>query len=145
MQKVLTNKIKAEYNYENIDRDFDIFMVTKESAKLDKTNVLDIPLLNYKALAVQYAWGKKAFVLFKKGQVNEFQFRNDIQSNFDEVTVSKVNIFDEEFRSKNFFVNDRLLAQLLINSIKSPRSEKFAYHNLTGALFYMDSKWLKKA
>ena len=24
MQKVLTNKIKAEYNYENIDRDFDI-------------------------------------------------------------------------------------------------------------------------
>lgn len=144
MQKVLTNKIKAEYNYENIDRDFDIFMVAKESAKLDKTNVLDIPLLSYKALAVQYAWGKKAFVLFKKGQVNEFQFRNDIQSNFDEVTVSKVNIFDEEFRSKNFFVNDRLLAQLLMNSIKSPRSEKFAYHNLTGALFYMDSKWLKK-
>lgn len=141
MHKVLTNKFVADYNYENIDRDFDIFMVTKESSKLDRTNVLDIPLLNYKALAVQYTFGRNAFVLFKKGQVSEFQFRNDIQSNFDEVTVSKVNVFDEEFRANHFYYNDRLLAQLLMNSIKSPRSEKFAYHNITGALYYTDSKW----
>lgn len=51
---VLTNKFHATYNYEKIDHDFDIFMVTKESKKLNNTNILDIPTANFKALSVQY-------------------------------------------------------------------------------------------
>ena len=36
---ILTNKFSPKYNYENIDKNFDIFMVTKTSDKLERTNI----------------------------------------------------------------------------------------------------------
>lgn len=140
---VLTNKFIAEYNYEAIDRDFDIFMVTKESSKLDRTNVLDIPLAEWKARAVQYSFGRNAFVLFTKGSVDIESFRMQIQEQFPEVTVRRIDVLDEE-RHGCFFHNNRLLAQLLLNSLKMPDNPQLAYQNLTGKLFYTDSAWILK-
>lgn len=138
---VLTNKFNAVYNYKMIDRDFDIYMVTKESKWLDKTNILDIASSAFKALSVQYTFGRTALVLFKKESVDEFVFRRELQDKFKDVTVQRVDIFDSALREKIFYYNERLLAQLLINSIRSPKNENFAYHNLTGKLFYFDNKW----
>ena len=56
---ILTNKFRAEYNYENIERDFDIYFV-KGTTGLYNTNILDIPTAEYKALAVQHSFGKEA-------------------------------------------------------------------------------------
>ena len=58
---ILTNKFRAEYNYENIERDFDIYFV-KGTTGLYNTNILDIPTAEYKALAVQHSFGKEALV-----------------------------------------------------------------------------------
>ena len=63
---ILTNKFRAEYNYENIERDFDIYFV-KGTTGLYNTNILDIPTAEYKALAVQYSFGKDLF-FFKKAK-----------------------------------------------------------------------------
>ena len=138
---ILTNKFRVEYNFQNIARDFDIYMVTKDSYKLENTNILDIPTAQYKARSVQYTYGKNAFVLFAKGTVEEEAFRQEIQNEYKDVTVQKINILDEEFCKKHFFYQYRILAQLLLNSIRAPKSEKFEYNNLTGKLFYTDQKW----
>ena len=64
---ILTNKFRAEYNYENIERDFDIYFV-KGTTGLYNTNILDIPTAEYKALAVQHSLEKKHLFFFKKAK-----------------------------------------------------------------------------
>lgn len=140
---LLTNKVCVQFDYEKIESDFDIFVVRKESKDFYKTNILDIPSVSYKALAVQYSFGANAFVLFQKGTVDELTFRMDLQEEFKDVTVQRVNAGDKERREKYYFY-DRYLAQLLINSVRTPRSEEFTYHNLTGKLYYLDNAWKKK-
>ncbi len=140
---VLTNAFHAEYDYEAIDRDYIILRVTKESRNLDRTNVLDIPLLEWKACAVQYSFGRDAFVLFRKGSVDVDAFRMQIQEHFPEVSVRRIDVLDAEAR-KDFYYNDRLLAQLLMNSLKMPQNDQLTYHNLTGKLFYLDPSWILK-
>ena len=138
---ILTNKFRVEYNMENIAKDFDVFIVTKESKRLDSTNILDIPTAQYKARSVQYTYGKDAFVLFAKGAVEEEAFRQELQDEYKDVKVQKADIMDEAFCKKYFYYQYRILAQLLLNSIRAPKSEKFEYNNLTGKLFYSDQKW----
>ena len=140
---ILTNKFSPKYNYENIEKDFDIFMVTKTSDKLERTNILDIPGSQFNARAVQYLWGNSAFVLFDKNSVQESIFRTTLQELYHDVKVKRINILDENER-KVFYGYNYLLANLLINTIKSPQFGKFRYNNLTGALLYHDSSWNNK-
>lgn len=138
---VYTNKFHASYDYDAIDRDFDIFVLQK--GKYMDRNILDFSIIKSKALAVQYAYGAKALVLFKKGTVDEFDYRMSIQDEFKDVKIKKLDIFDETERQENFYYNDMLLAQLLLNSMSNSSNSKIMYHNLTGKLFYSDAKWIK--
>lgn len=137
---ILTNKYTVTYHMENIDRDFDIYEVNKKSKKLENTNVLDLASDVYKARAVQYTRGWKAFVLFDKNAIEENQFKEAICRDYPDTTVRKMNIMDEE-ECRAFFWQKRLLAQLLMNSIRVPKQMAFTYNNLTGKLFYHQPKW----
>lgn len=137
---ILTNKYNVDYNMEAIDRDFDIYVVEKKSKKLDDTNVLDLATEQYKARAVQYSWGRKAFVLFEKNAVTENEYREAITREYEDVKVRRMDIFDEE-ECEAFFYQKRLLAQLLINSIRVPKHEAFSYNNLSGKLLYGEPSW----
>lgn len=85
---ILTNKFRAEYNYENIERDFDIYFV-KGTTGLYNTNILDIPTAEYKALAVQHSFGKEALVLFQKGKEYNLNFSRKIKEQYPNVAVEK--------------------------------------------------------
>lgn len=141
---LLTNRFEPHYDYQKIDDDFDIFIVTKEKTNLYTTNILDIPTANFKARAVQYLWGAKALALFDKGMVKESVFRSTIQGSYPDATVRKMDILNQSMREEVFYRKDYLLANLLINSLKSPKSKRFSYHNLTGKLYYRDPSWKKK-
>ena len=66
---MLTNRIKAKYNIEEIDKDFDIFEVSSDSEKDIDKNILDINTddKRYNARSVVYTWGKTCFMMFDKG------------------------------------------------------------------------------
>ena len=49
---LLTNRFEPHFDFETINRDFDIYAVTKESKKLYKTNILDLPCAQFHARAV---------------------------------------------------------------------------------------------
>lgn len=141
---LITNKVNAALDIDAIVEDFDIYRVTKESSKLDRTNILDIPSEDFRALAVQYKYGRNAFVLFKKGDVIESEFRLTLQNEFKDVTVYRItrdDLNNEEFCKENFYFEKRLLVQLLLNSLKAPRIKDLSYNNLTGKLYYGDSSW----
>lgn len=141
---LITNKVNAIINVDAVCDDFDVFRVSKESEKLDQTNIFDIAENKYKALAVQYTWGRNSFILFAKGTLVENEFRQLLQETYHDVSVYKItreDLLDEDFCLKNFYFGNRLLVQLLMNSIKAPRAEGLAYNNLTGKLYYGESGW----
>ncbi len=137
---ILTNKFNAEYNFKLIDLDFDIFLVEKPGY-LDKTNILDLATQQFQARAVQYSYGRKALVLFDKNDISEKKFREAIETDYPDATVRKLDILNEETRKECFYYGNRLLLQLLVNSIRVPRAEGFSYNNLTGKLFYGNASW----
>lgn len=141
---IYTNQFHAEYDYEAIDRDFDIYVITKPQNLL-KTNILDTPSIKYKAVAVQYMYGINVLVLFRKETVDEYDYRMEIQNEYEDSAVKRLNIFDETERQTYFYYNDRLLAQLLLNSLSNSSSEERTYHNLTGKLFYSRPDWIKRS
>lgn len=141
---LLTNRFEPHYDYQKIDDDFDIYIVTKDNTKLYTTNILDIPTADFKARAVQNLWGATALVLFDKGTVKESEFRATIQDSYPDATVRKMDILNQSMREEVFYRKDYLLANLLINTLKSPKSKRFSYHNLTGKLYYRDPSWKKK-
>ena len=138
---MLTNRFEVTFDYENINRDFDIYAVTKESKKLYKTNILDLPRVQFHARAVQYLWGATALVLFDKHTVQESVFRTMLQENYPDVKVMRIDVMNESERQKWFKKDEYLLLNLLINTLKSPKNQPFCYNNLTGALYYRCSEW----
>ena len=63
---------------------------------------------------------------------------------YEDVKIQKIDLFDSEQCSNCFYFENRLLAQLLINSMRTPKHEAFMYNNLTGKLFYHDPSWKHK-
>ena len=62
---IINNKIIAKFNKENIDKDFDIYRLSKEEkSDFYKTNVLDIPKLGFKAKSVVYTFGNTWYAMF---------------------------------------------------------------------------------
>lgn len=141
---MLTNKIKVDYNMENIDKDFDIFKVVKDNKDYYKYNILDSAVYKFKAAAVQWKYGATALVLFRKGTVTESQFKESIMREYKDVRIQKIDLFDNEECKNCFYTDNMLLTQLLINSMRTPVSEKFMYNNLTGKLFYHNPSWKLK-
>ena len=141
---MLTNRISVDYNMENIDADFDIFRVEKANKDYYKYNILDSAVYEFKAAAVQWTFGATALVLFHKGEVTEQQFKEGIMKEYEDVKIQKIDLFDNEQCSKCFYFENRLLAQLLINSMRTPKHDAFRYSNLTGKLFYHDPAWKYK-
>lgn len=129
---------------ENIDADFDVFRVEKANKDYYKYNILDSAVYEFKAAAVQWTFGATALVLFRKGEVTEQQFKESIMKEYEDVKIQKIDLFDSEQCSNCFYFENRLLAQLLINSMRTPKHEAFMYNNLTGKLFYYDPSWKHK-
>lgn len=141
---MLTNRINVTYNMENINADFDVFRVEKANKDYYKYNILDSAVYEFKAAAVQWTFGATALVLFRKGEVTEQQFKESIMKEYEDVKIQKNDLFDSEQCSNCFYFENRLLAQLLINSMRTPKHEAFMYNNLTGKLFYHDPSWKHK-
>lgn len=141
---MLANRINVTYNMENIDADFDVFRVEKANKDYYKYNILDSAVYEFKAAAVQWTFGATALVLFRKGEVTEQQFKESIMKEYEDVKIQKIDLFDSEQCSNCFYFENRLLAQLLINSMRTPKHEAFMYNNLTGKLFYHDPSWKHK-
>lgn len=129
---------------ENIDADFDIFSVEKVKQDYYKCNILDSALYEFKAVAVQWMFGAKALVLFRKGEVTEKQFKESIMREYTDVKIQKIDLYDSDACAKSFYYENRALAQVLMNSLKAPEHEAFKYNNLTGKLFYHNPSWKNK-
>ena len=139
---MLTNRIRVTYNMEQIDADFDIYKVEKANKDYYKHNILDSAIYEFKAAAVQWTYGATALVLFRKGEVTEQKFKESVMKEYEDVKIQKLDILDSDQCSEHFYYENRLLAQLLLNSMRTPKHHAFTYHNLTGKLLYQEPSWI---
>lgn len=137
---ILLNKYTPEINIAAIDEDFDIYRISDGSENFSKNAILDLVKADNKVLAVQYTYGKVAFVLFRKGEVSLSGFRETVQEKYRYICVQKVDITDEETRN-DLYLYDSTLIQLLVNSVHVPENTLFSYSNITGKLYYISHKW----
>ena len=64
---ILTNKFRAEYNYENIERDFDISLSKAQQVYTIQISLIFLPL-NTKHLQYNILLEKKHLFFFKKAK-----------------------------------------------------------------------------
>lgn len=135
---ILSNKLHIQFNKENINRDFDIYMIEKEKGNFFKSNILDITGQEFKAKSVVYSYGTKWFAMFAKDSFDYNLFKKVIADQEEEAIIHKVNIFEQAGISVN------ILAQLLFNTLNTPSEESYSYNNIFGKLFYFTDKSIKK-
>lgn len=122
-----TNKVSVKFDYENIDRDFDIFRIRLDKPARDNR----IQLLNEitsDVCAIQ-SYNRGFHLLFKKGCIKERVLRRQMEKINKSVTVKQMESEDME---------DRDLVSLLCFSLYAINSGPYKKNNLLGELLYYD-------
>ena len=147
MREYQTNKLHLKFDYETIERDFDIYQIKQkaEEKKYISQEVLDNVSEEQYITAVQWIYGNTALVLLEKDKISTYAFKKKMRERFSDITVCQIKgLFDEKVREKYFGEGDIQLARLLFNSLRPYKSEIFHRNNIMGKLFYQSPKWKSK-
>lgn len=135
---ILSNKLEITFNRKNIDRDFDIYMVSKEKGSYFYTNVLDRALIEHKAKSVVYGKSNHWYVMFGKNELEHEKFKSLLEEEDPDSIINKVDILKEDSIYKN------ILAQLLFNTLAAPVRADMAFNNIGGKLYYFREAFMQK-
>lgn len=147
MREYQTNKLHLKFDYETIERDFDIYQIKQkaEEKKYISQEVLDNVSEEQYITAVQWIYGNTALALLEKDKISTYAFKKKMRERFPDITVCQIKgLFDEKVREKYFGEGDIQLARLLFNSLRPYKSEIFHRNNIMGKLFYQNPKWKSK-
>lgn len=131
-----TNQVNLQYDHAAIARDFVIFEACRDNGDFKRSKIPDIALQQCRALSVVYDWGSSCYILYHRSDAEKASLKQTLESYEADVCVREIT--SQELEKK---CNCRL-AQLLFNAIPSLSSGSTMYHNITGKLYYMDSKWI---
>ena len=136
--KINTNQLEVEFNFENINNDFDIFKISTDKKFIkDSTYIIDKPLLESGAKSIVWDGGKDIYILFEKNKiiVNGLKriCRGDILE--DELKFEKI-------RAEK--LKQHVLTQLLINSIRNTEKNGLNFNNLSGNFYYFTTELLRQ-
>lgn len=148
----LTNKVDVSIDYDALFSDFDIYCIQPDANYTDKKKadrdffrgrcVVDSALYEMKALSTAYNRNDEAFLLFPKTDVvRTSEFREKVKSIYPSFTGTYVrkSMFEEESvgRLQRFYYGDRILVQLLFNSLAN-YTDEFRFHNLEASLMRLN-------
>ncbi len=128
-----TNKLLVSFEYEGIDRSFDLYRITTSDKYIGKgARCLDGLILESNALSVAFDYGKCAYALYKKGNVSKLALSNALSD--PKLSISQV--YSQELKSY-------ILLRLFLYSLGNYQSEANLFNNLTGKLFLVNPSWQK--
>ena len=105
MREYQTNKLYLKFDYETIERDFDIYQIKQkaEGKKYISQEVLDNVSEEQYITAVQWIYGNTALVLLEKDKISTYAFKKKMRERFPDITVCQIKgLFDEKVREKYF-------------------------------------------
>ena len=133
---IKTNQIICNPNYEEIDKNYDIFAVqTTETYFQSGACILDTPFLENNVCSVLFDYGKRFYVLMKKDNQNQKLLQKALSAapEADSITLSAI-------KSSELYKSS--LLQLLLNSLGSVSHPALKFNNLTGHLYCCHSEWI---
>lgn len=133
---IYTNQVNLRYDHAAIARDFAIFEARRDNGNFSHSKIPDIALQQCRALSVVYDWGPSCYILYHRDDVEKHSLKQTLESYEADVCVHEITSQELEKRCSC------RLAQLLFNTIPSLSSCGEMYHNITGKLYYSDSKWI---
>ena len=142
---IFLNQLRVtQWNYETIDRDFDIYQIVLGSPS--SRNILNTQDMSVRILATVYYTGQQSFVMTRKDSTDEMMLQYTLnKSGEGKCAVRKVRLKmlvrrPLELR-KTFGYRGRVLLQLLINSTLNGVFPEDEYQNITGRCYYYNSEW----
>ncbi len=142
---VLLNQITvSQWNYEAIEKDFDIFQIVLDSPA--SRNILNTQDIKVRILSTVYYTGQQSFVLTRKGATDEMTLQFILnKSGEGKCTVRRIPLKMLSRRilelRKLFGYRCRALLQLLINSTLNGVFPEDEYQNITGRCYYYNRDW----
>ena len=142
---VLLNQIEvSKWNYEAIEKDFDIYQVVLDSPAA--RNVLNTQDIKVRILSTVYYTGQQSFVLTRKGTTDEMTLQfilNKTGEGKCKVRRIPLKMLSRRMRElrKLFGYRCRALLQLLINSTLNGVFPEDEYQNITGRCYYYNRDW----
>ena len=142
---VLLNQITvSQWNYEAIEKDFDIFQIVLDSPA--SRNILNTQDVKVRILSTVYYTGQQSFVLTRKGATDEMTLQFILnKSGEGKCTVRRIPLKMLSRRilelRKLFGYRCRALLQLLINSTLNGVFPEDEYQNITGRCYYYNRDW----
>lgn len=136
-----TNKLSLDINSEQILNDFSVikFSTSEKYIKYGALFLDDVNL-NTQARSIVFEGGNSFYALYDKDSSINLDISKKIQSlnHSDSLLFKEIN--DKKELS---IIPTHLLAQLLINSISTPKHKRLSFNNLTGKLFLFNANHFK--
>ncbi len=141
MKYCKTNKLSIDISYSEILEDF-IIIKFSSSEKYIKYGALflDEINLNTEAKSIVFDNGNSFYALYEKSEVEDVDWSKTIQS-----LKHSDSLLFKTIKNLNDLSNipEYLLAQLLINSISTPKHKRLSFNNLTGKLYLFNPNHFK--
>lgn len=133
-----TNLLKYNLNRPAIAERYDVFKICKDGGRFKRGSLaLDVPLMEKRVCAVRFDSQGSFYVLMEKGKANKERLFEALKQS-DE--IDKICFPPTDFSD----INDRILIQLLLNTLGTSSNEMLRINNLTGHLYCYKSDWLKE-
>lgn len=136
---IKTNQIVyKKINYSNFDEKYDVFAVnTTEKYFRQGTYIIDSPFLNKNVCAVQFETGNRFYVMMYRNLGNKKRLHDAVSdaegSEF--ITISRI---------ASSGLDDRIILQLMLNSLGSVENSEISFNNITGHLYCFRKDWINK-
>lgn len=141
MKNVLSSQIELTIDYNNILNDFKIVQFTTSENYISYGALfLDQFITGLQAQSVLFERGRSLYVLFTKIEFDKINFPKELGNldGGDALTYKVIDTTNEITKIPSY-----LVAQLLINTLTTPKNELLKFNNLTGGLFVFNNSMIE--
>ncbi|MCM1506039.1 MAG: hypothetical protein NC177_02735 [Ruminococcus flavefaciens] len=134
---IKTNQLVYKISYDKLDGKYDIFCIqTSEKHFKSGAYIVDAPALNKNVCSVQFESGNKFYVMMNKNSDNKRLLHETLSGAKGAEFITLRCVESSEL------YNDRIILQLLFNSLGSVSHPLLRFNNITGHLYCFHNDWL---
>lgn len=135
---IKTNQIVYKINHNNFDKKYDVFAVdTSEKHFRTGAYIIDSPVLDKNVCAVQFEKGDRFYVMMRKNTNNKNLL-------YKALSGTKEAEFIAIQHMKSSELEDRIVLQLLLNSLGNVENSEMRFNNITGHFYCFHKDWIIK-
>lgn len=134
---MITNKMKFHFEEKAIQRDFDIFRISRDLGNMERSRIVDVVTQLGEAIAV-VCLKNECCALYRKGKVKIDSLKHLLEKYDNTICIHRTE--PKELIREH---GESCFAQLLCNALPILQNSCARYCNVLGKLYYRDMNWSK--